>query len=89
MDFNNYCHLEAFKNTPQSEFWLDFHAKKAAIIHCVHPLHSVPIHLSFIITLNKYNITPIAITPLTRRGLHLASNSRCLMSFGPLIKHSI
>jgi hypothetical protein len=52
--------------------WI-FMLEKAAIIHCVHPLHSVPLHLSFIITLNKYNITPIATTPLTRRGLHLVN----------------
>jgi hypothetical protein len=51
MDSNTYCHLEAFKNTP----WI-FMLKKAAIIHCVHPLHSVPLNLSFIITLQLQSL---------------------------------
>jgi hypothetical protein len=52
--------------------WI-FMLKKAAITHCVHPSHSLSLHLSFIITLNKYNITPIATTARTRRGLHLVN----------------
>jgi hypothetical protein len=47
--------------------------KKAAIIHRILPLYSGHFNLSFIIALNKYNITPIATTLLTRRGLHLVN----------------
>jgi hypothetical protein len=49
--------------------WI-FMLKKAAIIHCIHPSHSMPLQLPLIITLNKYKITLIVTPPLTRRGLH-------------------
>jgi hypothetical protein len=50
----------------QVSFGWIFMLKKAAITHCVHSSHSVPLHLSLIITLN--NITSPLLQPFHSPG---------------------